>query len=282
MKLLNNLRTIISRPQFAVEYADYCGSTLRHGRARKVLPGGITISNFSGFSEFHSVRDFVNQSERAFFTSFPFSCGDIFDIGANLGVISLMIARNPRIQRIFAFEPNPSTFEALRDNMQLNNAASINIEQAAVSDVDGTIPFAADAVRRGTASIAPTVQSASKVPSVRLDTFIKERGVEQVALLKVDVEGYESAVFAGAREALEKRLIPIVYYEVCPAITRHAGFDPLSPTLTLQEHGYQIFALKNGNVLERVDPVAEIGAVTCENWIGLLPAQVVGAGQWIP
>jgi FkbM family methyltransferase len=281
MKLLRNLKTVISSPSFAFEYVDYCGSRLLHGRPRRVLPGGIAVSNFSGFSEFHSVGDFVNSNERTFFTTFPFGCGDMLDIGANLGVISLMLAKNRASRNIFAFEPNPSTFAALLDNMRLNNAVVVKPQQAVVSDVDGTIYFAADPLHRGTASIVKGAQTGTPVSSVTLDSFIKQQSVQSIAIMKVDVEGYETSVFAGARETLEQRRASVIYYEVCPEITRRAGFEPLAPTRLLQGYGYEIFALKPGDRLERIDPEAEIGAAICENWIGLLPEQVAAAGSWI-
>jgi FkbM family methyltransferase len=281
MKLLRNLKTVISCPKFAFEYVDYFGSRLLHGRPRRVLPGGIAVSSFSGFSEFHSVGDFVNSSERAFFTTFPFGRGDMFDIGANLGVISLLLAKNRASSNIFAFEPNPSTFAALLDNMRLNNAAGVKPQQAVVSDVDGTISFAANPLHRGTASIAKGAQTGSTALSVTLDSFIKQQSVQSIAIIKVDVEGYETSVFAGARETLKRRLASVIYYEVCPEVTRHAGFEPLAPTNLLQAYGYEIFALKPGDRLERIDPAAQIGAAICENWIGLLPEQVVAAGSWI-
>jgi FkbM family methyltransferase len=281
MKLLRNIKTVVTRPRFAFEYVDYCGSRLRHGSARRTLPGGITVSSFTGFSEFHSVADFVNPMERAFFTTFPFGAGDVLDIGANLGVVSLMLAQNPGSEKIFAFEPNPFTFTALVDNIRLNNAPVVKPQRLAVSDVDGNIPFAADPLRRGTASIAKGVPATDSVPSVTVDRFVKQQGIERIAVIKVDVEGYETAVLSGARKVLEHRLVPVIYYEVCPEITRRAGFDPLAPTRMLQAHGYEIFALKRDNRLECINPAADVKIATCENWIGLLPEQAAAAGSWI-
>lgn len=219
--------------------------------------------------------------ERTFFTTFPFGGGDMFDIGANLGVVSLMLAKNQSSERIFAFEPNPFTFIALVDNIRLNGTSIVKPQRLAVADVDGAIPFVVDPVRRGTASIASGARAADSVVSVTLDSFISNHGIERIGVLKLDVEGYETAVLLGASKMLEHKLASVIYYEVCPEITRRAGFEPLAPTRMLQGYGYEICALKRQRRLESVNPTVEITTVTCENWIGLLPERISSANSWI-
>jgi hypothetical protein len=51
------------------------------------------------------------------------------------------------------------------------------------------------------------------VRCIRLDTYLSEKGTNQVALLKLDVEGYELKALRGAEIALRNRRIKAVYFE---------------------------------------------------------------------
>ena len=103
-----------------------------------------------------------------------------------------------------------------------------------------------------------------------LDSFVETHGLERIALLKVDVEGYEDLVFQGARRLLESGCVKTIYYEVCPALAKAAGFSPQAASSQLLEHGYLLHGFgKNG----RLRPVElnEITAVKLENWIAIHP-----------
>ena len=69
-------------------------------------------------------------------------CQTFFDVGANIGVYSLIAAAQSRASRVFAFEPHPYTFSLLEDNVRLNRLQNqISGYQRALSDQDGTALF---------------------------------------------------------------------------------------------------------------------------------------------
>lgn len=101
-----------------------------------------------------------------------------------------------------------------------------------------------------------------------LDSFLGDCGSKAIALLKVDVEGYETLVFRGASRLIESRKAALIYYEVCPELTRRAGFDPEGPSRLLTQNGYRLHRLNEKGKLVPAD-VAQVVDVVLENWIAV-------------
>lgn len=159
----------------------------------------------------------------------------VLDVGANVGTFALRAARAVgRSGRVFAFEPNPKSFVRLTTNARLNaleNLAAVDIaagEQPGEAELflpqpgqaggasfcrdwlrlSGIAPerdTGAEVGRIGTTEHAtPSEATSLSISVIPIDTFCRERNVDRVDLLKVDVEGYEMAVLAGARDTIAK------------------------------------------------------------------------------
>lgn len=119
----------------------------------------------------------------------------VFDVGAHVGYYTVLAAvlAGPR-GRVFAFEPNPANHSFLQRHVALNRLGNVTIENAAVSDRNGTAAFAF-----GTGSGTGRLDSGGtlNVRTLRLDDFCSERGVHP-QFLKIDVEGAELDVLRGA------------------------------------------------------------------------------------
>jgi FkbM family methyltransferase len=276
VKLLRNALTLFSRPSLAGDYirfrlsqARHSGEFVRSFPAEKLLIGGL-----SGFSEYHSCARFTNTAERLFLTRFPFGDGPVLDVGGNLGLFSLLMAHRFADRTIHAFEPNPSTFKVMRANFARNGCLFAFAHPQAVAAHDGEVSFQANPVDRATTHIVSENQYKSlssqspavQVSCVTLDSFIESHSIENVGLLKVDVEGYEEVVFRGAGRLLSSGSAKTVYYEVCPELTSRAGFAPDAPSRQLIAHGYKLHFLDDEGRLQPAD-VASISSVTLENWV---------------
>lgn len=123
----------------------------------------------------------------------------VFDIGAHVGYYTLLasVLVGPK-GRVCAFEPNPENCGFLRRHVQLNDAANVTVENAAVSNSNGTASFAFG-TGSGTGRLAE--HGVLDVRTVRLDEFCRERKVEP-GFLKIDVEGAELEVLRGADEII--------------------------------------------------------------------------------
>lgn len=154
--------------------------------------------------------------------------GVFFDVGANTGVYSLIAATVPHM-KTHAFEPYPPVNRLLRENLRLNRAERrIAVVDAAISDCSGEIelwvPPDIGMVESSSSITADFKEGSSPitVPTMTLDDYWAAIGSPAVAALKVDVEGAEHRVLAGADQVIGAAR-PVTFCEVLP----RAVFDEL-------------------------------------------------------
>lgn len=148
---------------------------------------------------------------------------DLFvDIGANAGAYTVL-ACGVKQARGFCFEPVPSTFLRLKDNLNLNNLQSrVSAYNIGLSDSDGELLFTADenstnhVIQHGTQS-----EKTLMVPVRTLDSVLQG---ESPAMLKIDVEGFETPVLKGASLVLANPSLHTVLMELNGLGSRY-GFD---------------------------------------------------------
>lgn len=130
-----------------------------------------------------------------------------FDIGANVGAYSLLLAEwVGRRGAVYAFEPEPSLYEGLRAHVSLNRLESVVTPvAAAISDHEGTGAFLV-AETTGEGRLAMPAEEAGRAQQVFLltiDSFCARAGVTP-DFIKIDVEGWELAALRGARETIRR------------------------------------------------------------------------------
>lgn len=143
--------------------------------------------------------------------------GDVaLDIGANIGVHTLALARLVgRSGFVLAFEPQRLVFQTLCANVALNSLDNVHCVNAAVSDSIGTLnlfdanPDVPNNFGGVELAILAGTTGAPRVSQLTLDDYLE---VASLRLMKIDVEGMESAVVRGARRALA-RFKPVLYVE---------------------------------------------------------------------
>jgi FkbM family methyltransferase len=172
------------------------------------------------------------------------------DVGANVGWHALLMASivGPG-GRVYAFEPNDSTRARLTAAIDANGSSQISVDPRALSDRIGTAGFQApqagevwDGTGRLTSAPAGSSRPDASVECVTLDAFVKERGIESLALVKIDVEGWELSVLRGARRTLET-LCPAIVFEYDPAYVARCGGSGAALTACLADAGYVLFQL---------------------------------------
>ena len=141
-----------------------------------------------------------------------------YDIGANIGLWTLLMSRlvGPT-GSVTAFEPVPTTAARLRVNLLLSGARSVNVEEVALGNAQGTARIFRP-MDPGRASLAPESENDEmfEVQVKTLDAHWREAGAPTVNLLKIDAEGSEPRILEGANR-LFAACRPVVLCEVNPA-----------------------------------------------------------------
>lgn len=131
-------------------------------------------------------------------------CDLFLDVGANFGHYALQVARAGLASRIVAFEPDPRSVARLSANLMLNPHLPVEVVTKAASACAGTARFRqfADA---NTGKSAISGEGDLSVETVRLDDLFPVEG--RRVFLKIDVEGHEADVIAGADRLLRSNSI---------------------------------------------------------------------------
>lgn len=164
----------------------------------------------------------------------------VMDVGANIGYSTLLMARQVGpTGRVIAFEPLPTVFELLRENLRLNNLLWAHAECKAVTDHDGETRMQSESGNPLSLTSCVAEEGDFVVATVSIDRYVETAGLMRLDLVKIDVEGAEDVVVQGMAKSLQK-FRPVVLVEI------HASDGRKSEALErLEGTGYR---------LSRVDP----------------------------
>lgn len=168
-----------------------------------------------------------------------------FDVGANVGALTLAMAQRVRggSGRVHSFEPAPATFARLQRNLALNPSIQSQVSpvNVGVGAQPGTLFWQEEAGNEGNGGLLSTTGVA--VPVTTLDQYCAETKIARLDFIKIDVESMEYEVLCGA-EATLRQFQPRLYFET---MGRSAGvrdadiFRRLEQLLT--GLGYDLFQL---------------------------------------
>jgi len=136
----------------------------------------------------------------------------VIDVGANIGTHTIFFANKVGDRgRVYAFEPQRPTFQLLCGNVALNALINVVALPYAVGREDGDVRIAVADPRVpnnfGGMSVT-ALPNGEETRIVRIDTL----DLPRCDLIKIDVEGMEADVLAGARATIEK-FRPVIYCE---------------------------------------------------------------------
>lgn len=172
--------------------------------------------------------------------------GDVFfDIGANIGLVCLPLARCFAGKGIsmHAFEPEAGNARDLRENVRLNGLADVHVHEIALSDSDGTMALYLDGeVGSGAHSLIAGHSATDRTVTVPVTTgagFARQHALAP-AVVKIDVEGAEIAVLAGMEPLLADHGVRDLFIEVHPETLRRAGQSRAGLEQWLIKRGYAL------------------------------------------
>lgn len=170
----------------------------------------------------------------------------IFDVGANIGYVSLLLAKAAgEAGRVFAFEALPTNVEQLRRNVELNGMEDrVMVIANAVTQAPGPVRFLVHASggmgkAAGSAGRDDKYQSEVTVPGTSLDEFVYGGGHPAPQVVKMDIEGGEVMALPGMRRVLSEAR-PLMLMEVHGPESSQAAWE------TLTTAGYEICWMRPG------------------------------------
>ena len=177
----------------------------------------------------------------------------VVDIGANIGYYSLIGAKLVGKNGIvYAFEPEPSNYELLCKNAEVNGYANVVPVQKAVSNQRGVAKlwvnkaclvvssFSENNVLAFSKGNVLEKDSFVEVETITLDGFFEDTVKNnRVDIIKIDTQGAEGLIVDGAEKILKSNNLKIVT-EFWPDGLKNVGTDPLKLLYKLQEHEFKI------------------------------------------
>ena len=191
----------------------------------------------------------LNETKRS-----PDNMPRVVDVGGNIGFFSLLAAAHGKVI-VDTFEPNLANAFRMCQSVQLNGwvnefdssatishkSSRVNCHAYGVGKELGSL-FLAESWNPGQGKLSDTAKKGKEIPVITLDAFAESRGWfdsrPDIAILKVDVEGYEINVFQGGRRLLNSGMIRNIFMEVsarnqeeiressaCLGLIASAGYD---------------------------------------------------------
>lgn len=165
------------------------------------------------------------------------------DVGAHLGsMLGAMLRLSPDGQHI-AIEPVPHKAQWLRKKFP-----EVSVHAMCLSDKTGTVTFTHNISHSGYSGLAGGGEPGDKVmtlevPCKRLDDLLPNN--HRVDFLKVDVEGAECDVLAGARETI-RRCRPLILFECTPDGLKNFNMSARDVWHRVtSDHGYSVMLAKD-------------------------------------
>lgn len=170
----------------------------------------------------------------------------VVDVGANVGDTALTASlRVGPSGQVWAIEAHPRTYSFLKGNLAFNRITNVVPMNAAASTETSSLHFSDD--RRD--DMNRVAKQGIEVQARRLDELVTYRG--PIALLKIDVEGYELPVLAGANEVLSST--NCVLFEVAESHFQIYGYKLRAVLQLLLDNGFKLLRPVSDKHAELID-----------------------------
>jgi len=169
--------------------------------------------------------------------------GQVLDIGSNIGIMAVPLAKRVSRGKVYSFEPMPENIKALRRITSFYNLDNIDIFETALGEEKGELKMVMPVIdhvkMQGLSHVVEGNSLDEKgnffsVPVQKLDDIPQLQAIPVISAIKIDVENFEYYVLKGGHELL-KRHKPIIYCELWDNEKRKLTLDYLR-----KEFAYQV------------------------------------------
>jgi FkbM family methyltransferase len=200
-------------------------------------------------------RGRLGRGEQAFFTREIGRGMHVADVGANIGLYTLLFARLTGPDgRVYAFEPDALMAGALRRNLAANHMSHVDVFDCAVAAHSGHATLLRHALHSGDNYLGDRTSFAhaeQHVVDVRtLDDVLAGRKVD---FIKIDVQGWEGAVIEGTGRVFDANPGLTICFEFWPRGLARAGSSIARLTTVLEDLRLRLARVTDDGRLQRTD-----------------------------
>lgn len=246
------------------------GRALETVYGRRGLPWSINGETFRIIPGLRHMLPPINEAPLFHFLSSEIKQGDVvFDIGSFLGTYAMLAARRSgESGRVMAFEPSPTSFQALERHVAMNglHAPRVVAQCAAVgarSERRGLVTFSDEPYRNMIAPVAsPSTRSGQGTDAVNVVSVdeVAEKMGRPPDWIRMDVQGLEFDVLAGAATVLRESAGRLrIVAEMHPEQWPDYGVQPSEAVERLAAFGLRARPLEEGH-----DPFEQSGHAILE------------------
>ena len=208
---------------------------------------GVTLKNMDGLfycaDSFNSSVIVSSHHENNLREYFVLKEGVFVDIGSHFGKYAIRLARQMcNNGKVVAVEPEPYNFEILQANVKLNQLTNIYLKNVACSYQDGESYLFVNDNLLTLHSFYRNTGKNILVKTLKLDTLLSQFRINNVDLIKIDVESAELDVMKGSEKTLLTSHPKIIFEAWDEYILK--GIEEF-----LDRFGYRIKPIDNKNYL---------------------------------
>ena len=197
------------------------------------------------------------KSESKFIKSNCFEGMNILDIGANIGYYTAIFSQLVGVNgTVISIEPDEESYKYLSKSIDSFNYKNVFSFRLAASDTKQKLPLFISKDNRGDNRLYSTNEKRNSiiVECLTLDELLKENKIENLDLIKIDVQGYEPKVLKGMRKIVKSSKELILLSEFWPKGILQAGENPKEFLDILRKMQFQLFELKRNGSLILIKP----------------------------
>ena len=177
--------------------------------------------------------------------------GAILDIGANIGIMSVALAKHRPLSTIYSFEPIPNNLRAMERVIRFYKLNNVWVFPIALGEENSLVkmilPLVKKSKMQGLSHILTPVETQHRgeifsINMKRMDDIEELQAINRITAIKMDVENFELYVLKGG-EALIKKHKPVIYCELWDNNMRAPCFD------FLRNFGYRVMIYQDGRLV---------------------------------
>ena len=197
------------------------------------------------FADRHVLQYGAFEKSHLFFLRDVSRGGVFLDVGAHKGLYSLFMSRYQK--QVHAFEPYEPVLKKFRSLVASNGIRNIVIHPVGLGDKHERLAFAkpeGNNMVMGSFVFANNNAQHEQLEIVTGDEALKNAGVTEVELIKMDIEGFEQPALLGLSETLA-RSRPIVLFELSLGAHQPRLFKSMEQILNAFPSGYKLMVFKD-------------------------------------